>query len=264
MEREDYIVRRRKKLESLKGKYNPAPQLCDVKPHDYVGMSFADKLISMEDDGIASIIELNDLELGTDTVIDFSDGIYEINSSVYQNANSPADDELRRLIADAMGPATPDSATAQPETVNAPESSESPVPLDRIGMVKELSALLDGTGSPYAAIIAKTDSSFTDVFAPGFACPAGSVFNFPADGDVYSQIIAMRRILIVNSSFCELTELSGLIPEQHLSHIASCCFAPLGSEPDGRYLFFAFDSAVITLDNVKKIIKIINNIPVSA
>ena len=50
----------------------------------------------------------------------------------------------------------------------------------------------------------------------------------------------------------------------HLKHISSCCLAPLGADSDGRYLFFAFDSAVISADNVKNIIKKINNIPVLA
>ena len=62
MEREGYIALRRKKLDQLRGKYNPEPMLCDVKPHDYVGMGFAEKLINMEDDGLVSIIELEDLE----------------------------------------------------------------------------------------------------------------------------------------------------------------------------------------------------------
>ena len=86
MEKEGYIERRRKRLDVIRGKYNPAPALCDTVPYLYQGMGFAEKLINMEDDGIASIIELEDLMKGTDTVIDFSDGVYEINSSVYQNA----------------------------------------------------------------------------------------------------------------------------------------------------------------------------------
>ena len=262
MEREGYIARRRKKLDELKGKNNPAPVLCDVKPHDYVGMSFAEKLINMEDDGIASIIELEDLMQGTDTVIDFSDGVYEINSSVYQNATTPADEELRRLIADAIG--SDNSPSDNTPKNESPEVPESIIPADRIGMVKELSALLSGTGSPYAAIIAREGSAFSDLFAPGFACKPGSIFNFPVDGDVYSHLISMRRTLIINSSLCELPELAGLIPPQHLAHIPGCCFAPLGPDPDGRYIFFAFDSSVITLDNVKKIIKKINNIQVIA
>ena len=261
MEREGYIVRRRKKLDKLRGKYNPAPELCDVKPHDYVGMSFAEKLINMEDDGIASIIELEDLKQGTDTVIDFSDGVYEINSSVYQNTNTPADEALRRLIADAIGSDTPSEPAPQPETSEVPES---PIPSDRVGMVKELSALLEATGSPYAAVIAREGDAFADIFAPGFGSKAGSVFSFPVDGDVYDDLISKRRTLIINSLFCELPELAGLIPDRHLTHISSCCFAPLGPESDGRYLFFAFDSKVITSDNVKKIIKKINNIPVLA
>ncbi|MBR5016487.1 MAG: hypothetical protein IKX50_02045 [Spirochaetia bacterium] len=263
MERDGYIARRRKKLEELKGKYNPAPELCDVKPHDYVGMGFAEKLINMEDDGIASIIELEDLKQGTDTVIDFSDGVYEINSSVYQNAATPADEALRRLIADAIGQgSSPDPEPApQPETQGSPES---PIPSDRIGMVNELSSLLDGTGSPYAAIIAREGEAFADVFAPGFGSRNGSIFNFPLEGDVYTQLISKRRTLIINSAFCELPELAGLIPDRHLTHIQGCCFAPLGPETDGRYLFFAFDSKVITSDNVKKIIKKINNISVIA
>ena len=261
MEREGYIVRRRKKLDELRGKYNPAPELCDVKPHDYVGMSFAEKLINMEDDGIASIIELEDLKQGTDTVIDFSNGVYEINSSVYQNASTPADEALRRLIADAIGSDAPSEPALQPETSEVPES---PIPSDRVGMAKELSALLEATGSPYAAVIAKGGDGFADIFAPGFGSKAGSVFSFPMDGDVYSDLISKRRTLIINSLFCELPELAGLIPARHLTHISSCCFAPLGSESDGRYLFFAFDSKVITSDNVKKIIKKINNIPVLA
>ncbi len=262
MERDDYIALRRKKLDELKGKYNPAPELCDVKPHDYVGMGFAEKLINMEDDGIVSIIELEDLMQGTDTVIDFSDGVYEINSSVYQNASTPADEALRRLIADAIGP---DSASSEPAPQSeAPETSKNPIPSDKVGMVNELSALLAGTGSPYAAIIAQDGDVFTDVFAPGFAAKRGSVFRFPMDGGVYSHLISKRRTLIINSLFCELPELAGLIPAMHLTHIPGCCFAPLGPEPDGRYLFFAFDSKVITSDNVKKIIKKINNIPVLA
>ena len=103
MEKEGYIERRRKKLDEIRGKYNPAPELCDTEPYRYHGMDFAEKLISMEDDGIASIIEFTDLMQGTDTVIDFSDGVYEINSSVYQNTATPADEDLRRLIADAIG-----------------------------------------------------------------------------------------------------------------------------------------------------------------
>ena len=262
MERDDYIARRRKRLDELKGKYNPAPELCDVKPHDYVGMSFAEKLINMEDDGIASIIELEDLKQGTDTVIDFSDGVYEINSSVYQNTATPADEALRRLIADAIGQdSAPSEPVLQPAT---PEKLESPIPSDKVGMVNELSELLSGTGSPYAAIIAREGEAFADVFAPGFSAKAGSVFRFPMDGDVYIHLISKRRTLIINSAFCELPELAGLIPAMHLAHIPGCCFAPLGSEPDGRYIFFAFDSRVIISDNVKKIIKKINNIPVLA
>ncbi len=102
MEKEGYIERRRKKLDEIRGKYNPAPELCDTEPYRYHGMDFAEKLISMEDDGIASIIEFTDLMQGTDTVIDFSDGVYEINSSVYQNTATPADEDLCRLIADTI------------------------------------------------------------------------------------------------------------------------------------------------------------------
>jgi hypothetical protein len=264
MEREGYIALRRKKLDQLRGKYNPEPMLCDVKPHDYVGMGFAEKLINMEDDGLVSIIELEDLEQGTDTVIDFSDGVYEINSSVYQNATTPADEALRRLIADAIGPApAADEAAPQQE---APEALESPVPADRVGMAKELPTLLDGIGSPYAAVLAREGEAFIDVFAPGFGAgpDKGDVFSFPVNSDVYEHLISKRRTLIINSAFCELTELAGRIPAMHLTHISSCCFAPLGSETDGRYLFFAFDRKVISPDNVKKIIKIINNIPVNA
>ena len=131
-------------------------------------------------------------------------------------------------------------------------------------MAEKIAALLAGTGSPYAAIIAKKDDAFADVFAPGFGSRKTQVFNFPMDGEVYTQLLSKRRTLIINSAFCDLPELAGLIPPQHLKHIPSCCFAPLGPDTDGRYLFFAFDSAVITSDNVKKIIKKINNIPVIA
>ena len=262
MEKEGYIERRRKKLDEIRGKYNPAPELCDTEPYRYHGMDFAEKLISMEDDGIASIIEFTDLMQGTDTVIDFSDGVYEINSSVYQNTATPADEDLRRLIADTIGlekqPATPVSQS------DASESPKDSMPCDNIGMVNELAALLAGTGSPYAAVIAKEGNAFSDVFAPGFGSAGGSVFNFPVDGEVCTQILSKRRTLIINSSFCELTELTGLIPDMHLKHISSCCLAPLGADSDGRYLFFAFDSTVISADNVKNIIKKINNIPVLA
>jgi hypothetical protein len=262
MEKEGYIVRRRKKLDEIRGQYNPAPALCDTEPYRFKEMGFAEKLINMEDEGLASIIELDDLMQGTDTVIDFSDGVYEINSSVYQNKETPADEELRRLIADAIGldkePAAP---AAQPEE---PEKQEEFIPSDRPGMAETIAALLAGTGSPYAAILAKKDGAFTDVFAPGFGSRNGSVFSFPLEGEVCTQLLSMRRTLIINSSFCELPELTGLIPAQHLKHIPSCCFAPLGPDPEGRYLFFAFDSTVITSDNVKKIIKKINNIPVLA
>lgn len=262
MEKEGYIERRRKKLDEIRGKYNPAPELCDTEPYRYHGLDFAEKLINMEDDGIASIIEFTDLMQGTDTVIDFSDGVYEINSSVYQNAASPADEDLRRLIADAIGlEKEPASTVPEPDASEAPKDS---MPCDRIGMVNELVSLLAGTGSPYAAIIAKEGDAFSDVFAPGFGSSRGSVFNFPVDGDVCTQLLSKRRTLIINSSFCELPELAGLIPGRHLQHIPSCCFAPLGPDADGRYLFFAFDSAVISPDNVKKIIKKINNIPVIA
>lgn len=262
MEREGYIALRRKKLDKLRGKYNPAPVLCDTEPHDYVGMDFADKLLNMEDDGIASIIELDDLKQGTDTVIDFSDGVYEINSSVYQNAETPADDQLRRLIANAIG--NEETPAAIPQMPEEPGPSEEAVPADRAGMAEKIASLLAATGSPYAAIIAKEGDAFSDVFAPGFGSPRGAVFNFPLDGDVYTQLLSKRRTLIITSSFCELPELASRIPEQHLKHIPGCCFAPLGSDADGRYLFFAFDSAVISSDNVKKIIKKINNIPVLA
>ena len=262
MEKEGYIERRRKRLDEIRGKYNPAPALCDTVPYLYQGMGFAEKLINMEDDGIASIIELEDLMKGTDTVIDFSDGVYEINSSVYQNAGEAADENLRRLIADAIGLDKEPAAPAPEPAV--PESPEEAIPSDRIGMVKELSALLAGTGSPYAAIIAKEGDAFSDLFAPGFGSPRGNVFHFPLESEVYTQLLSKRRTLIINSSFCELTELAGLIPERHLQHIPSCCFAPLGPDTDGRYLFFAFDSTVITSDNVKKIIKKINNIQVIA
>jgi len=262
MEKEGYIVRRRKKLDELRGQYNPTPVLCDTEPYHYKGMGFAEKLINMEDEGIASIIELEDLVQGTDTVIDFADGVYEINSSVYQNTEIPADENLRRLIADAIGldkePAAP---VAQPET---PDKPEEVIPADRIGMAEKIAALLTGTGSPYAAIIAKEDNAFADVFAPGFGSRKGKVFNFPLDGEVYTQLLSKRRTLIINSAFCDLPELASLIPPQHLKHIPGCCFAPLGPDAEGRYLFFAFDSAVITSDNVKKIIKKINNIPVIA
>ena len=262
MEKEGYIVRRRKKLDELRGKYNPAPVLCDTEPYRYKGMGFAEKLINMEDEGLASIIELDDLTQGTDTVIDFSDGVYEINSSVYQNKETPADEDLRRLIADAIGLDKEPAAPAAQST--EPEKPEEVIPTDRVGMAETIAALLAGTGSPYAAILAKEDGAFTDVFAPGFGSRKGSVFNFPADGEVCTQILSMRRTLIINSSFCELPELTNLIPAQHLKHIPCCCFAPLGPDPEGRYLFFAFDSRVITSDNVKKIIKKINNIPVLA
>ena len=262
MEKEGYIVRRRKKLDQLRGQYNPAPLLCDTEPYRYKGMGFAEKLINMEDDGLANIIELDDLMQGTDTVIDFSDGVYEINSSVYQNTEIPADENLRRLIADAIGldkePATPAAQSS------VPEKAEEIIPADRAGMAETIAALLKGTGSPYAAILAKDDDAFTDVFAPGFGSRKGSVFNFPIEGEVCTQILSMRRTLIINSSFCELPELTNLIPAQHLKHIPCCCFAPMGPDPEGRYLFFAFDSKVITSDNVKKIIKKINNIPVLA
>ena len=262
MEREGYIVRRRKKLDELRGQYNPIPALCDTEPYHYQGMGFAEKLINMEDDGIASIIELDDLMQGTDTVIDFSDGVYEINSSVYQNAEIPSDENLRRLISDAIGfdnnpaPASQESAE--------PDKPEDAIPSDRAGMAGKIASFLAGNGSPYAAVIAKKEDAFSDIFAPGFGSPRGSLFHFPLDGEVYSNIISKRRTLIINSSFCDLPELASLIPARHLKHIPSCCFAPLGSETDGRYLFFAFDSAVITSDNVKKIIKKINNIPVLA
>ena len=262
MEKEGYIVRRRKRLDEIRGKYNPTPVLCDTRPYLYPKMGFAEKLINMEDDGIASIIELEDLEQGTDTVIDFSDGVYEINSSVYQNAETPADENLRRLIADAIGldkePASPSEAPAEPY------DPEKVIPSDRVGMAEKIASLLAGTGSPYAAIIAREEDAFSDLFAPGFGSPRGSVFHFPLESEVYTQLLSKRRTLIINSSFCELPELAGLIPGRHLQHIPSCCFAPLGPDADGRYLFFAFDSAVISPDNVKKIIKKINNIPVIA
>ncbi len=259
MEREAYIALRRKRLESLKGLYNPTPELCATESYTYRGMNFAEKLINMEDDGIASIIELTDLMQGTDTVIDFSDGVYEINSSVYQNAQSPADDDLRRLIADTIGA---DSAKEAPMPSSAPaDTPQGDIPSDRAGMANILSRFLSGTGSPYAAIIAKKDGFFTDVFAPGFGAEPGATFCFPLEGDVYTQLISQRRTLIINSLFCELNELSGTIPREHLQHISSCCLAPLGPDPDDRYLFFAFESSVINLDNVKKIIKNFNNIP---
>lgn len=262
MDKEGYIERRRKKLDEIRGKYNPVPELCDTEPYRYHGMDFAEKLINMEDDGIASIIEFTDLMQGTDTVIDFSDGVYEINSSVYQNTATPADEDLRRLIADAIGlDNQPAETEPQPD---ASESTKDSMPCDRIGMVNELVALLAGTGSPYAAVIAREGDVFSDVFAPGFGSPKGSIFKFPIDGEVCTQILSKRRTLILNSSFYELTEMTDLIPDMHLKHIPSCCLAPLGSEPDGRYLFFAFDSTVISTDNVKKIIKKINNIPVLA
>ena len=260
MEREGYIARRRKRLEKLKGLFNPEPELCASEPDLYQGMSFAEKLIGMEDDGIISIIELSDLMQGTDTVIDFSDGVYEISSSVYQNAAPPADDALRRLIADAIG------VESESHMPDLPDSSlpESAIPEDRAGIARELASFLSATGSPYAAVLAKTGESFTDVAAPGFGSASGCVFSFPLEGPVYSQIISQRRTVIISSSFCQLPELSGNIRHQHLQHIPSCCFAPLGSGADDRYLFFAFDSRIITLDNVKKIIKKVNNIPVIA
>lgn len=263
MEREAYLALRRKRLESIRGLYNPNPELCDVEPYKYQGMSFAEKLINMEDDGIASIIELEDLEQGTDTVIDFSDGVYEINSSVYQNAQPPADEALRRLIADAIGPSdgNPSDSAVQPELPKVPES---PIPSDRAGMAGELAAFLAGTGSPYAAIIAKSGEVFSDIFAPGFASEPGSIFSFPLEGEVYSQILSKRRTLIIESSFWELPELSSSIPKEHLKHISSCCFAPIGPGEEDRYLFFAFEKSVITPDNVKKIIKKINNISIIA
>ncbi len=262
MDREAYLALRRKRLDSIRGLYNPAPQLCQTEPYQYQGLGFAEKLIGMEDDGIASIIELEDLMQGTDTVIDFSDGVYEINSSVYQNAATPADDALRQLIADAIGEGgTKGAQEAQPLL---PEAAEEAIPRDRAGMVGALAELLSSTGSPYAAIIAKEGSAFADVFAPGFGAKPGSTFSFPLEGDVCTQILSKRRTLIISSSFCELPELAGLIPVEHLQHIPSCCFAPIGPDCDGRYLFFAFDSAVISLDNVKKIIKKINNISIIA
>lgn len=263
MEREGYIVRRRKRLDALRGLYNPQPELCNAEMKQYRGISFLDKLIGMEDDGVISIVELSDLEQGTDTVIDFSDGVYEINSSVYQNAAKDAeDDQLRRLIADAIGfEKEPDSVSRKPEPQKVVQSA---VSQDRRGMAEELALFLSHTGSPYAAVLAKNGDSFSDLFAPGFGQTQISIFNFPLDGEVYSQIISKRRTLIINSSFCELPELTCNIRKHHLEHISSCCFVPLGSEPEDRYLFFAFDSAVITLDNVKKIIKKVNNIPVIA
>ena len=262
MEREAYIALRRKRLEAIRGQYNPNPQLFADVPYKYQGMSFAEKLINMEDDGIASIIELEDLMQGTDTVIDFSNGVYEINSSVYQNAAPPVDEELRRLIADAIGPAGAPVAPELPE--DAPDSDKESIPADRAGMADALAAFLSGTGSPYAAIIAKDGQTFADVFAPGFGAEKGSTFNFAMEGEVCSQIISKRRTLIIDSLLWELPELSGAIPMKHLQHISSCCFAPLGQDAEARYLFFAFDSTVISLDNVKKIIKKINNIPVIA
>ena len=262
MEREGYIALRRKRLEAIRGLYNPNPGLCDVEPYEYQGMSFAEKLINMEDDGIASIIELEDLEQGTDTVIDFSDGVYEINSSVYQNALPPSDDALRRLIADAIGPDTTPAAAGMPPADSDKEKEV--VPSDRAGMAGVLADFLSGTGSPYAAIIAKDGDSFTDLFAPGFGAPRGSTFHFDLEGEVYSQLISRRRTLILDSLLWELPEISGSIPKKHLEHIASCCLAPIGSDPDDRYLFFAFDRTILSLDNVKKIIKKINNISIIA
>ena len=262
MERESYIALRRKRLESIRGQYNPNPALCAAEPYKYQGMSFAEKLINMEDDGIASIIELEGLKQGTDTVIDFSDGVYEINSSVYQNAAPPADDDLSRLIADAIGPG---SATSSLDQGAASEDAEKEcIPSDRAGMAQAVAELLTGTGSPYAAVLARNGETFADLFAPGFGAQAGSTFCFPVEGEVYSQLISKRRTLIIDSLFCELPELSGAIPQKHLAHISSCCFAPLGSDADDKYLFFAFDSSVISPDNVKKIIKKINNISIIA
>ena len=262
MEREAYIALRRKHLEAIRGLYNPDPRLLDTEPYQYQGLSFAEKLLGMEDDGLASIIELEDLEQGTDTVIDFSDGVYEINSSVYQNAQTPSDEALRRLIADAIGPESAGSTPDMP--MPGPDAVKEAIPSDRSGMAEALADFLSAAGSPYAAIIAREGDAFADIFAPGFGAPAGSTFRFPLDGDVYSQLLSKRRTLIINSSFCELPELSGAIQAENLKHISSCCFAPIGPDPDGRYLFFAFDSSVISVDNVKKIIKKINNISIIA
>ena len=69
MEREAYIALRRKHLEAIRGLYNPDPRLLDTEPYQYQGLSFAEKLLGMEDDGLASIIELEDLEQGTRKVL---------------------------------------------------------------------------------------------------------------------------------------------------------------------------------------------------
>ena len=262
MEREAYIARRRKRLDELKGQYNPDQVQCNTEPGRYQGMDFVEKLLAMEEDGFATILELDAPQQAPSSVIDFSEGIFEINSSIYQNADAPLDEGLRSLIADTMD--FDDAPEPDGEPAPEPDNSEENIPGCRIDMAEKVAALLSGTSSPYAAVIAREGNAFSDVFAPGFGNPRGPIFSFPISGDVYTHLLSRRRTLLIHSSFCELTELSGLIPDYHLKHILSCCFTPIGPAIDGRYLFFAFDSAVITLDNVKKIIKKINNMTLLA
>ena len=164
------------------------------------------------------------------------------------------DEDLKRLIADAIGIG---GQVGHHEVHNGISCI---IPMEKCGIAAKLSEMLLGTGTPYAAILAHTESGFKSVFAAGFSVPSDTIFFFPEEEDACREILQKRRILIINSGFSSMTEFSAKVPECDMEHIPSCCFAPLGSETNGRYIFFAFDSTVITPDNVKIIIKKINNI----
>jgi len=255
MEREDYLELRRKRLKKIEGLYNPAPILSRKDAVLYPDLSLADKLVNLEDDGTIRMIELEDLIHGTEDVIGLNeDGVYEINDSVYRSKESSVDEDLKRLIADAIGI---DGSAGQQRM---PQKLLCMLPEEKAGIASKLSEVLMEIGTPYTAILNHTDEGFKSVFATGFSVPSDAIFFFSEEDDVCREIFHPRRTLIINSGFSSLTEFSEKVPKCDMEHIPSCCFAPLGAEPNDRYIFFAFDSTLLSIDNVNKIIKKINNI----
>jgi len=255
MEREDYLELRKKRLKAIEGQYNTAPVLSKAVPVFFHALSFADKLVNFEDNGVLRIIELDDLIHGTEDVIGMNeDGVYEINANVYRREENFIDEGLERLIADAVG------GNVEAEQQEMSRELSCVIPLESAGIATTISELLKGIGTPYVAILCYRDGGFKSVFAAGFSAPSDTIFFFPEGDDVCREILHPRRTVLINSEFSTLTEFSVNVPKCDMEHIPSCCFVPLGAESNGRYIFFAFDSTVITPDNVKIIIKKINNI----